>query len=152
MLAEKIQLLRNYGSRIRYQNEIIGFNSRLDELQAGALRVKLKYLDRWNQLRNKTAIFLKKTFEDKKWIWDNPPKDYYHVYHQLVVRSKNREADMKELDERGYRCLIHYPIPPYLSDAYKNEFSDEKYPITDEIAETIFSLPIHGQMWNDSSI
>lgn len=146
-IADKIKLLRNYGSKIRYENEIIGFNSRLDEMQAGLLRIKLKYLDSWNNKRRETVPFFKNTFSGKDWIWPVEPENYHHVFHQLVVRSNNRDADMSELEKAGYKCLIHYPIPPYKSKAYVNAYIKKQFPIADLLANEVFSLPLHGKMW-----
>lgn len=148
-LEEKIKMIRNYGSKIRYQNEIIGYNSRLDELQAALLRIKLRYLDDWNNKRRATAASLKNEFDDKRWIWPIEPEGYHHVFHQLVVRSKNRDVDITELKEKGFHCLIHYPIPPYKSDAYAKQFSGEAFPIADMLAQEVFSLPLHGKMWEE---
>lgn len=147
-LAKKISMLRNYGSEVRYQNEMIGYNSRLDELQAAVLRIKLRYLDEWNNKRREAATFFTNEFSHKDWVFPVEPEGYHHVYHQFVVQSENREADMKELEEMGYRCLIHYPIPPYKSNAYKDEFAGKSFPTADELANKVFSLPLHGFMWN----
>jgi dTDP-4-amino-4,6-dideoxygalactose transaminase len=147
VLAKKVQMLRNYGSEVRYQNEIIGYNSRLDELQASLLRVKLQYLDVWNDKRRETSAFFKEKFDNKKWIFPIEPDGYHHVFHQYVVQSENRDEDMKKLEDMGYKCLIHYPIPPYKSNAYKSQFVGHSYPVTDDLANKVFSLPLHGQMW-----
>ena len=147
-LAKKIRLLRNYGSKERYQNEIIGYNSRMDELQAAILRVKLKYLDSWNIKRRETAKEFDEAFSEKEWIFPREQKGYKHVYHQYVVQSDYRSDDMRELEKLGYKCLIHYPIPPYKSNAYKNEFINYTFPIADLLAEKVFSLPLHGKMWS----
>lgn len=146
-LAKKIQMLRNYGSEVRYQNEMIGYNSRLDELQAALLRIKLSYLDEWNDKRRETAKVFFEEFADKQWIFPIEPDGYHHVFHQFVVQSENRDKDMQYLEEKGYRCLIHYPIPPYKSNAYKFQFAGHSYPITDALASKVFSLPLHGKMW-----
>lgn len=146
-LAKKIQMLRNYGSQVRYQNEIIGYNSRLDEMQAALLRIKLRHLDSWNQMRRKTADLFRKEFADKSWIFPVEPEGYFHVYHQFVVQSDSREKDMLELEDKGYRCLIHYPIPPYKSNAYAEQFIGHIYPVADSLSQKVFSLPLHGKMW-----
>jgi dTDP-4-amino-4,6-dideoxygalactose transaminase len=147
-LAKKINMLRNYGCEVRYQNEEIGYNSRLDELQAALLRIKLRYLDSWNAKRRECADIFRSEFSHKNWIFPHVPQGYEHVYHQFVVQSDNREADMKELEEQGYKCLIHYPIPPYRSNAYKEQYTNLTFPVADALAEKVFSLPLHGKMWN----
>jgi dTDP-4-amino-4,6-dideoxygalactose transaminase len=145
--AKKIQMLRNYGSQERYQNEMIGYNSRLDEMQAAMLRVKLQYLDKWNTMRRETAEIFRNEFAHKNWIFPVEPEGYYHVYHQFVVQSPEREKDMQELEALGYKCLIHYPIPPYKSNAYKKAYENQIFPIADALAQSVFSLPLHGKMW-----
>lgn len=147
-LAEKVMMLRNYGSKVRYENEIVGYNSRLDELQASLLRVKLQYLDKWNSMRRKSVLDFREIFNEMDWIWPQEPENYYHVYHQLVVRSNRRSSDMALLEEQGYKCLIHYPIPPYRSKAYEQDFKGEVFPIADELASSVFSLPLHGKIWD----
>ncbi|HOS84277.1 MAG TPA: DegT/DnrJ/EryC1/StrS family aminotransferase [Bacteroidales bacterium] len=147
-IAKKIQMLRNYGSEVRYQNEMIGYNSRLDEIQAALLRIKLKHLHNWNTMRRQTAEVFWREFSDKAWIFPVEPQGYYHVYHQFVVQSEQREADILALENMGYKCLIHYPIPPYKSNAYKAQFAGQIFPIADDLARKVFSLPLHGKMWN----
>ena len=146
--AKKIKMLRNYGSEVRYQNEMIGYNSRLDEIQAALLRVKLQHLNTWNTMRKVAAEQFRIEFAHKHWIFPIEPEGYSHVYHQFVVQSNEREKDMKELEAQGYSCLIHYPIPPYKSNAYKNQYVGHSYPIADELARKVFSLPLHGKMWS----
>ncbi|GAB4378407.1 MAG: DegT/DnrJ/EryC1/StrS family aminotransferase [Salibacteraceae bacterium] len=146
-LARKLKILRNYGSSKKYHNELIGVNSRLDELQAAILRVKLKRLDEWNAMRRTYAAELHKIFEERNWVWPIEPEEYHHIYHQLVVRSASRDRDMAELEREGFKCLIHYPIPPHQSQALSGLFAGQSFPITEEISKTIFSLPLHGYMW-----
>ena len=104
-------------------------------------------MENWNTKRRETVIEFKKMFKNRDWIWPKKLDNYYHVYHQLVVRSNDRDDEMKELEKLGFKCLIHYPIPPYKSKAYNSAFKDQNYPIAEEIANTIFSLPIHGYMF-----
>ncbi|MDA9564129.1 DegT/DnrJ/EryC1/StrS family aminotransferase [Flavobacteriales bacterium] len=151
VLAKKIRLLRNYGSAKKYHNDIIGYNSRLDEMQAAFLRVKLTYLDRWNDLRRKSAAELKNQFSDRKWKWQSSPDNYHHTYHQLIACTENRDGVVDQLEKEGFKCIIHYPIPPYHSEAYKQAFSGHIYPLADKIAKSIFSLPLHGFMWKEKN-
>ena len=146
-LAEKVSMLRNYGSEERYQNKLIGYNSRLDEIQAAILNVKLKYLDSWNEKRREIVKKYAQIFSKRNWVFPTEPEGYYHVYHQYVVMSDNRENDIMALEKEGYKCLIHYPIPPYRSEAYKEEFKNEVFPIADDLANKVFSLPVHGKLW-----
>ncbi|MBL4625331.1 MAG: DegT/DnrJ/EryC1/StrS family aminotransferase, partial [Flavobacteriales bacterium] len=121
--------------------------SRLDELQAGILRVKLKYLDQWNNLRKEAAQKLKSKFSDKSWGYQSIPEGYNHVYHQLVALTTNRDTTVQKLQDDGFQCQIHYPVPPYKSEAYEKDFSESSFPLADKISNEIFSLPIHGYMW-----
>ena len=89
-----------------------------------------------------------KKFNSLGFKWQDKPTNFYHVYHQLVGLIDNRDDVIKNLEKEGYKCLIHYPIPPYKSKAYKGLFNDNKYPKADEIANKILSLPIHGYIWN----
>ncbi|WP_347840304.1 DegT/DnrJ/EryC1/StrS family aminotransferase [uncultured Draconibacterium sp.] len=146
-LAEKIKKLRNYGSVERYRNEVIGYNSRLDEFQAAILNVKLNYLDVWNTKRREIAQEYARIFSDQLWTLPTEPEGYHHVFHQYVVQSANRAEDMRWLKEQGYECLIHYPVPPYKSEAYREVYKNENYPLADKLAEQVISLPVHGKMW-----
>lgn len=141
-LAEKVRALRNYGSKIKYLNEFKGFNSRLDPLQAAFLKVKLPYLDDWNDRRkivaqryyyglsNLPEISLPHVNENTDPVW-----------HQFVIRSELRDQIQRKLEDRGIGALIHYPVPPHLSDAYKGSVNGN-YPITEQLAHTVLSLPI----------
>ncbi|OGU55546.1 MAG: erythromycin biosynthesis sensory transduction protein eryC1 [Ignavibacteria bacterium RBG_13_36_8] len=138
----KIRMLRNYGSQKKYYNEIKGFNSRLDEIQAAFLRVKLKKLDEWNEKRSgmvKLYIDGLKNINDlivpMVPAWADP------VWHLFVVGHSNRKALQKQLDDAEIGTLIHYPVPPHLSDAYK-DLHYSHIPITEKISETVISLPI----------
>lgn len=148
-LARQVRMLRNYGFEERYRSRVIGHNSRLDELQAALLRVKLQYLEVWNSARIKAAAELRAIFSDRDWNWQYTPNGYENVYHQLVACTHNREATMTELAGKSYKCLIHYPVPPYRSEAYRPQFSDQSFPIADQLSETIFSLPLHGYVWRE---
>ena len=117
-LAKQIRLLRNYGSRIKYQNEIMGFNSRLDELQASLLRVKLKYLDEWNERRQVRATRYLEQLAETGLVLPAVPVWAEPVWHQFVIRSLGRENLQNKLSAQGISTMIHYPIPPHLQPAY----------------------------------
>jgi dTDP-4-amino-4,6-dideoxygalactose transaminase len=149
-LASKIRLLRNYGSRVKYFNEIKGYNSRLDELQAAFLRVKLTKLDEWNARRDQIANqYLEKLscFADLTLpfvpTWAEP------VWHLFVVRYSKRSILEKHLKNLGISTLIHYPVPPHLSDAYIEEQHLSSFPITEQIAKDVLSLPISPHMTDE---
>lgn len=143
-LADKLRVLRNYGSRRKYFNEVKGYNSRLDPLQAAFLRVKLKYLDEWNERR---AAIAQKYLQELSSVsqiqlpfveeWAEP------AWHLFVIRYPERNKLQQFLQENGVQTLIHYPIPPHLSDAYRGDMSKEaSLKISEQIANTVLSLPI----------
>jgi dTDP-4-amino-4,6-dideoxygalactose transaminase len=144
ILADKVKILRNYGSRIKYYNEVKGFNSRLDELQAALLRVKLTKLDEWNERRKNVAHKYFQEFNNKDNItlpyvpeWANP------VWHLFVVRCQERDDLQSYLHKAGIDTLIHYPVPPHLSEAYAGMgYSIGDFPITEQIAKSVLSLPM----------
>lgn len=143
-LAEKIRLLRNYGSKEKYYNEVKGHNSRLDPLQAAFLNVKLIYLDEWNHRRSRIANFYLQELRNLPGLTlpDVPP-DSRHVWHQFVIRHPERDDLQSHLTEYGIGSLIHYPIPPHLSRAYQDlGFREGDFPITELIAKSVLSLPM----------
>jgi dTDP-4-amino-4,6-dideoxygalactose transaminase len=141
-IAIKVRLLRNYGSQKKYYNEIKGFNSRLDEIQAAFLRVKLKKLDEWNERRSRIAILYLDVLKNiKGLILPYTPEWAAHVWHLFVVRSKKRNLLQEKLSQLGVQTLIHYPVPPHLSSAYR----DIQFGVlltTENIARTVISLPM----------
>lgn len=147
-LAEKVRALGNYGSDYKYHHIYIGTNSRLDEIQAAFLRVKLKYLDRWNIGRRKIAErYLE---EIKNPIINLPPannKDYEHIYHVFAVRCIKRDELERYLNHNGIKTVKHYPIPIHLQKAYKElGLGEGSFPIAEEISNTIVSIPIYYGM------
>ncbi|MFN3926852.1 MAG: DegT/DnrJ/EryC1/StrS family aminotransferase [Pseudanabaenaceae cyanobacterium] len=147
-LAEKVKLLRNYGSRVKYQNELQGYNSRLDELQASFLRVKLSKLDKWNHRRKDIAKKYNEVLSCTQLHLHQVHNN--SVWHLFVVRSLHRESIMTDLQAKGINTMIHYPIPPHLSDAYFNSelvrLPTSGLPVTEAISKQIFSLPLYPQM------
>jgi dTDP-4-amino-4,6-dideoxygalactose transaminase len=149
-LADKIRLLRNYGSRVKYENEIQGFNSRLDELQAAFLRVKLAFLDEWNTRRAIVAKqYLKHLGKTDSLILPFVPDFTHPAWHIFVVRHSQRDRLQQYLTQVGIGTLIHYPIPPHLSDAYRgNGWKIGDFPITEKLSQEILSLPMGAHMHN----
>ena len=143
-LAGKIRLLRNYGSRVKYENEVIGFNSRLDELQAALLRVKLRKLDEWNIRRSEIADRYMEGLSGAHGLkLPTIAESVEPVWHLFVVRHPVRDELRKKLKRAGVETLIHYPIPPHLSKAYADiGFKKGDFPITEDIAQSVFSLPM----------
>ena len=143
-LADRIRKLRNYGSQKKYYNEIKGFNSRLDELQAAFLRVKLKRLSEWNQRRRLVADHYSKMLGGISGLTLPHVPDWVEpVWHIYAIRHARRDALQKHLAELGIGTLIHYPVPPHLSEAYADlGYSKGVFPIAEEIADTELSLPM----------
>jgi dTDP-4-amino-4,6-dideoxygalactose transaminase len=151
-LAEKVCVLHNYGSRAKYHNEVKGFNSRLDELQAAFLRVKLSRLDAWNVRRKAIADEYLNAMSDLEVISPYIPEWAEPVWHLFVVQSSQRDALQMTLDKAGIGTLIHYPIPPHIQQAYaKNGYVKGQLPIAERLAAQVLSLPIGPQL-DDTSV
>jgi Predicted pyridoxal phosphate-dependent enzyme apparently involved in regulation of cell wall biogenesis len=142
-LAEKLRALRNYGSHEKYKNLFKGVNSRLDEIQAAILRVKLKYLDKDNEKRRQIAEYYLNHIKNEKVILPiiESGNRLSHVWHLFVVRVENRERFQKYLKENGIQTIIHYPIPPHKQKAYQ-EWNHCSFSISEQIHKTVISLPI----------
>lgn len=142
-LAEKVRVLRNYGSQVKYHNLHKGFNSRLDELQAALLRVKLKVLDEWNARRAQIAARYLDGLKDSGLTLPFVPQGMQPNWHLFVVRSPNRDALQAHLKRQGIETLIHYPVPPHLQPAYREMgLSEGAFPITERIHREALSLPM----------
>ena len=145
-LARKAKLLSNYGSEIKYKNELLGYNSRLDEIQAAVLSIKLNYLNGWNKERE----FLSKVYdknlssiEGLSTYNDMHNSMIKHTRHLYVIRVKEREKLMEYLLGEGISTAVHYPIPPYKQNAYKGFFETTGYAITDMLSDEVLSLPLY---------
>ncbi len=143
-LADRVRVLRNYGSRVKYHNEVKGFNSRLDELQAALLRVKLAKLDEWNARRQTVAArYLEALGEESDLTLPSVPGWAEPVWHLFVVRHPEREALQRHLADMGIGTLVHYPVPPHLSEAYAGEgWLPEDFPVAEALAGDVLSLPM----------
>ncbi len=141
-LAKIIRALANYGSEVKYENKYKGLNSRLDEIQAAFLTVKLKYIDQENEYRRKIAtLFLDKIKNSNISLPQNTKDPKEHVWHVFVIKSQNRLELQKKLAENNIQTIIHYPIPPHKQNAYK-ELNHLSFPIAEKIHEEVLSLPI----------
>jgi dTDP-4-amino-4,6-dideoxygalactose transaminase len=140
----QIKNLRNYGSNIKYKHDIVGYNMRLDELQAAFLITKLKYLQEWNNLRNLAANYYKELLSDVKEIYlPYTSSNSTHTYHLFVIRTNYRNELMKYLESKGIGVLIHYPIPPHLQKALSFlNYKVGDFPIAEELSNTMLSLPM----------
>lgn len=142
-LADRVRILRNYGSRTKYVNEIRGINSRLDPLQAAILRVKLRCLDQWNLRRRWVAELYLDKMRDLALILPTIPIWAEPVWHLFVVRVKDRDAVQRKLNDAGVRSLIHYPIPPHLQEAYADaDLRPGSLPVAERLSREVMSLPI----------
>lgn len=145
-LAETIRALANYGSKVKYVNEYQGLNSRLDEIQAAFLSVKLKYIDAENQRRREVAQYYCQNIKNPSIVLptQNPEviaDNTQHVWHLFVIRHSNRDKLQGYLAEKGIQTLIHYPIPPHKQAAYK-DWTGFSFPVTERIHGEVLSLPI----------
>jgi dTDP-4-amino-4,6-dideoxygalactose transaminase len=142
-LAERVRMLRNYGSRVKYHHDLPGLNSRLDSLQAGVLRIKLRHLDEWNERRRAVADLYVRRLDDIEGLvlpvaadWAEP------VWHLFVVRHPQRDALQERLSDAGVDTMIHYPIPPHLTGAYAAAFEGVRLPVAERLADEVLSLPM----------
>ncbi|AIJ04928.1 DegT/DnrJ/EryC1/StrS aminotransferase [Methanocaldococcus bathoardescens] len=147
-IANKLKMLRNYGSYKKYHHDVIGINSRLDEIQASILRVKLKYLDKWNERRRKIAKLYNELLEGSEIIIPIEKEWAKHVYHLYVIRCKERDKLQQYLFKNGIQTQIHYPIPIHKQGTYLN-IVNEYLPATEKICNEILSLPIHPWLNED---
>ncbi|MDR3218561.1 MAG: DegT/DnrJ/EryC1/StrS family aminotransferase [Dysgonamonadaceae bacterium] len=145
-LATVVRALGNYGSRKKYIFDYQGLNSRMDEIQAAFLSIKLKYLDNENEIRKKIADCYAKKIKNEKIILPLLPENKdAHVHHLFVIRTKNRDALQAYLESNGVQTLIHYPVPPYKQLAYKG-WNEKCFPVTETIHDEVLSLPISPVM------
>ena len=152
-LADRVRTLRNYGSKKKYYNDVKGFNSRLDELQAAFLRVKVKKLDEWNDRRRKVAArYLTELVDAPNLTLPFVPEWAEPVWHLFVVRHPKRDALQQKLAAADISTLIHYPVPAHLSGAYADgSWKRHDFPVAEELAGTVLSLPIGPHLLNEQT-
>ena len=149
-VAERLRVLRNYGSRVKYVNDVQGWNSRLDPIQAAILRVKLKHLDAWNARRAAIAHHYLDALSNTGLVLPDVPAWADPVWHLFVVRHVQRDAVQSRLSEAGIGSLIHYPIPPHRQAAYAGAgFAADAFPIASRMADEVLSLPIGPHLLMD---
>lgn len=142
-LAERIRMIGNYGSKQKYIHEFEGLNSRLDPIQAAILRVKLQHLDEWTSRRRRLAQQYALALQNCDVVLPEQDQDCEHVWHLYVVRSRERERVIRSLSSQGIGVQIHYPIPPHKQNSFLNlGFKTGSYPIAEQLAEEVFSLPM----------
>ena len=141
-LHQQLQQLRNYGSSIKYHHDRIGYNSRLDEIQAAVLRVKLSKLDEWNTRRKNLARFYSAHINNDDLDLPETPHWAFPAWHLYVIHSSLRTHYMKKLEKAGIETIRHYPIAPHASGAYTDMYHELSLPITEQITSDVFSIPI----------
>ncbi|MBC7227095.1 MAG: DegT/DnrJ/EryC1/StrS family aminotransferase [Thermoflexales bacterium] len=152
-LAERVRLLREYGWAQRYVSHIRGTNSRLDELQAAVLRVKLRHLESWNERRRQIAALYAEYLTElagQGLVLPGEPEDSWHVYHLYVVRHPRRDALQAFLRERGIGTLVHYPVPVHLQPAYADlGYPAGSLPVSETLAREVLSLPMYPELTDE---
>ncbi len=145
-VAEKLKLLRNHGSPKRYQHSIIGYNSRLDEIQAAILRIKLKHIDSYNKQRNINAGHYNKGFKELNIITPTETPDCFHVFHQYTLQHPERDNIIKTLNENNIAAAIYYPKGLHQQAAFAKISRSVKLPVTEKLSSTCFSLPMYPEL------
>lgn len=147
-IYKKLLMLRDYGRVSKYEHAVIGYNSRLDTLQAAILRIKLKRLTQWNELRQKAADTYNKFLKDVKGvITPRALPSVKHVYHVYAIRTKSRDKLCQAFKDKGIGAVIHYPLPLHLQGAYKGlGYSRGDFPVSEKVAQEIISLPMYPQI------
>lgn len=146
-IADEVKVFRNYGSEKRYHNKVVGANSRLDEIQAGFLRVKLSHLDELAEEKKRICERYSNELNNVKIVLPKTRDGATHIWHQYVIKSDYRDELISYLDEQGIGTIIHYPIPPHLSEAYGYlGLKEGSLPITEKYAKTVLSIPLYNGM------
>ena len=149
-IAEDVRVFRNYGSEKRYYNKVVGTNSRLDEIQAGFLRVRLKHLDELAKEKKQICEKYLAELKNDKIVLPKIREGATHIWHQFVIKSDYRDELMRYLDEKNIGTIIHYPIPPHLSEAYRYlGMKEGSLPITEKYAKSVLSIPLYNGMTRD---
>ena len=146
-IANDVRIFRNYGSEKRYHNKVVGANSRLDEMQAGLLRIRLNHMTELEEEKRNICNRYLAELKNPKIQLPKIRGGATHIWHQFVIRCKERDALMKYLDENNIGTIIHYPIPPHLSEAYQYLGHKEgSFPITEQYANEVLSIPLYNGM------
>lgn len=149
-LAKEFKIYRNYGSEKRYYNKVVGANSRLDEIQAGLLRVRLSHMHELTEERKKIANRYLKEISNPHLVLPKLREGSTCVWHQFVIRCNERDRLIEYLNEKGIGTIIHYPIPPHLAEAYQHLGHKEgDFPITENYAKTVLSIPMYNGMTDE---
>lgn len=146
-IAKKMRIYRNYGSEKRYYNMVVGTNSRLDEIQAAMLKVRLKHAKETNREKQQIAAEYNRRLDNPAIILPHVREGADHIYHQYVIRCKRRNELITYLKDKGISTIIHYPIPPHLAQAYEYlGYKKGDFPITETCADEVLSIPMYNGM------
>lgn len=149
-IAEDVRIFRNYGSEKRYYNRVVGTNSRLDEIQAGLLRVRLSHIRELENEKRQICTRYLNEINNSDIILPKTREGATHIWHQFVIRTARRNELIKYLEDKGIGTIIHYPIPPHLSEAYSYlGYKKGAFPITEKYADTVLSIPLYNGMTGD---
>ena len=148
--AAKIKQYRNHGSDVRYYHDVIGYNSRLDEMQAVVLRAKLKHIDQYNAARRHAAHLYSELMADLPLTTPHEDGLGVHVYHQYTLLSERRDEIMKALQDQQIACAVYYPVPLHQQNVFKDECAGLSLPVTESVAANCFSLPICSSISDDT--
>lgn len=153
-LADNIRMFRNYGQQVKYHHKFVGYNSRLDEIQAAVLRVKLRYLDRWIEKKRRLAqIYNEELLDIEKVVIPIERKYALHSYHLYVIKAQMREKLMKWLSSKGVDTAIHYPIPVHLQESYSHlGYRVGSLPVTERLSNEVVSLPMFPELTEDEAL
>ena len=144
-LAEQVKMLRNHGSRVRYHHSVIGYNSRLDDIQAAILRVKLKRIDEFNAGRRRVAHLYSELLKDVATVPFEDNKGV-HVYHQYTLMTDRRDKVMAKLSEQQIASAVYYPIPLHKQDVFAEAYAGITLPVAEDVASRCMSLPVYPEM------
>jgi len=147
--ANELRVLRNHGSRERYHHNVIGYNSRLDELQAIILRIKLKHIDEYNQNRRRVAHRYSEALADTAIQTAYEDNIGVHIYHQYTLLHDDRDSIMKALQDNHVACAVYYPFPLHRQEVYMETYKDIHLPVSEAVASKCFSLPVYPELEDD---
>ncbi len=146
-IADDVRVFRNYGSEKRYYNKVVGTNSRLDEMQAGLLRVRLTHIKELEAEKREICLRYLEKLQNKEIILPQIRNGSTHIWHQFVIRTKKRDALINYLNQKKIGTIIHYPIPPHLSEAYQYlDIPEGSLPVTEDYAKSVLSIPLFNGM------
>lgn len=152
-ICDDVRVFRNYGSEKRYYNKVVGANSRLDELQAGLLRVRLSHMQELTNEKVEIAKRYSKDIHNQKLVLPELSEGATGVWHQYVIRCEERDRLINYLNDKEIGTIIHYPIPPHLSEAYSYlGYSKGDFPITEHLADTVLSIPMYNGMTEEEQM